>query len=167
MADSNNGQLVYPTGLSRIPARGQSGIPAPPIVDQPHGASGETATRQIAGAVPAPAPLILQLVKTVLRIRPVPVQLRDAQNTFCEIRHQHGVFVDFGLAPVHESKFQLALLFLGGNQVLLQQTPENNHPMALLPPGKLNAVLAVFPALSGVHPVAEDKFPLQQAFDAI
>ena len=81
--------------------------------------------------------LILQLVKTVLRIRPVAVQLRDAQNTFFEICHQHGVFVDFGLAPVHESKFQLALLFLGGDQILLQQTPENDHPTALLPSGLL------------------------------
>lgn len=107
-----------------------------------------------------------KLVKTVLRIRPAPVHLRDAQNTFFDIRHQHGVFVDLGLAPVHESKFQLALLFLGGNQVLLQQTPENDYPTALLPPGKLNAVLAAFPALSGVHPVAAGKCSLQQAFDS-
>ncbi|OCB03648.1 hypothetical protein BBC27_00665 [Acidithiobacillus ferrivorans] len=63
---------------------------------------------------------------------PATAPLRDTQNAFFEIRHQHGVFVDLGLAPVHESKFQLALLFLGGNQMLFEQAAENDHP-ALLP----------------------------------
>ena len=46
-------------GLSPRFRKGQSGIPAPPVVDQPHGAGGEPTTRQITGAVPAPAPLML------------------------------------------------------------------------------------------------------------
>ncbi len=107
-----------------------------------------------------------QLVKTVLRIRPAPVHLRDAQNTFFENRHQHGVFVDLGLAPVHESKFQLALLFLDGDQILFEWAAKNDYPAALLPSGKLNAVLPTFPALSGVHPVAAGKCSLQQVFDS-
>ena len=82
-ASAYGGQQQWTAGDGLSPGfrKGQSGIPAPPIVDQPHGAGGESATRQITGAVPAPAPLILQLVKTVLRIRPLPVHLRDAQNT--------------------------------------------------------------------------------------
>ena len=41
-------------GLSPRFRKGQSGIPAPPVVDQPHGAGREPTTRQITGAVPAP-----------------------------------------------------------------------------------------------------------------
>ena len=114
---SGEQQWATGDGLSPGLRKSQSGIPAPPVVDQPHGAGGEPTTGQITGGVPTPTPLILEFVKTVLCIGTVAVQLRDTQNAFLDIRHQHGVFVDLGLASVHESKFQLALMFLGGDEM--------------------------------------------------
>ena len=54
-ASAYGGQQQWTAGDGLSPGfrKGQSGIPAPPIVDQPHGAGGESATRQITGAVPA------------------------------------------------------------------------------------------------------------------
>ncbi|MFA5732349.1 MAG: transposase, partial [Acidithiobacillus sp.] len=114
----------------------------------------------------APSPLILQLVKTVLRIRPITVQLRDTQNAFGNIGHQYRVFIDLGLSPIHKGKFQLAFFLPGGDQVFLQQTPKDDDTATLLPSGPLNLVLAAFPALSGIPPIALREGALQQALDA-
>ncbi len=75
--------------------------------------------RQIPGGITTLSPLVLEFVKTILRIRPVAVPLRDTQNPFGDIGHQHHIFLDLGLTPVHESKFQLAFFLPGSDQVFL------------------------------------------------
>ncbi len=132
-ADGGQQQWAAGDGFFADVWEGQTGIPAPPVVDQPHGARRKSATRQIPGGVATPSLLILEFVKAVLGICPVTIQLCDTQNPFGEIGHQDGIFIDLGLALVHKGKGQLTALFPGGDQVFLQQAPQDDDPKILRP----------------------------------
>ncbi len=84
-----------PTGRRlRMPfGDGQPGEQTPPVVDQGHDARQDLTAPLILGRETSPSPLILQFIEYVLRLRPIPVELRDSQHRFFQRRDQYGVLV--------------------------------------------------------------------------
>ena len=41
----------------------------------------------------APAPLVLQLIKSIFGISPIPVELTQTENFVVRVGDQHGVFI--------------------------------------------------------------------------
>src|SRR5258708_22692592 len=72
---------------------GQPGEQTPPVVDQGHDARQDLTAPLILGRETSPSPLILQFIEYVLRLRPIPVELRDSQHRFFQRRDQYGVVV--------------------------------------------------------------------------
>jgi hypothetical protein len=66
----------WPAGdrLAMMFGIGQTGEQAPPIVDQRHGASEQPATCQVLCCETTPAPLLLQFIEHVFRIRSITIQ---------------------------------------------------------------------------------------------
>ena len=84
----------------------------PPVVHQRHHAGHESAAREILSGEAAPAPLIFQLIKIVLGIRPVTIQLGKCQDLMRGRGNQHGILItrggDVGL---DEGELFLAVFF--------------------------------------------------------
>ena len=81
-------------GRLRVPVRdGQPGEQTPPVVDQRHDPGQDLTALVILRREPRPAPLVLQLVEYVLRLGPIPVQLRHTQYVLFQRRDQHRILI--------------------------------------------------------------------------
>src|SRR5437763_697878 len=63
---------------------------APPVINQGNAAGEQAAALQILRREPAPTPLVLQLVEPILAVRPIAIQLTQAQNFAVQRGDQRG-----------------------------------------------------------------------------
>jgi hypothetical protein len=71
----------------------QSNEQTPPVVDQCHGTSSQLTAMQVVRGVAAPTPLVLEFIEGVLGIRPIPVELTEAENLVAGVGDENGVLV--------------------------------------------------------------------------
>src|ERR1700735_929396 len=95
-----------------VPIRlGQTNEDVPPIIKQRDQTRRQTTSRQIMGDEAAPAPLVLQLVKYVLTIRPIAIELAEAPQSFGERGHENLIFPNLlAWTDIEESRPRLPLL---------------------------------------------------------
>ncbi|MBN8450500.1 MAG: hypothetical protein J0M13_16135 [Candidatus Accumulibacter sp.] len=77
----------------------QSNEQTPPVVDQSHGTSSQLTAMQVVRRIAAPTPLILEFIEGGLGIRPIPVELTEAENLVVGVGHENGVLVTGDLLP--------------------------------------------------------------------
>jgi hypothetical protein len=71
----------------------QSDEQTPPVVDQCHGTSSQLTSMRVVRGVAAPAPLVLEFIEGALGIRPIPVELTEAENRVAGADDDTGVLV--------------------------------------------------------------------------
>ena len=72
---------------------GQANEETPPVIYPCHRSSSERAAMQVMCGEAAPAPLVLQLIKGVLGVGPIPIELTQTENLVVRVGDQHGVFI--------------------------------------------------------------------------
>ncbi len=110
------------------------------------------------GGKATPAQLVLQLIKGILGIGPIPVELAQRKNLVLEIGDQHcglvaggsfaGVSIDF-----NETEQPLSVVFARDQYLALDGPTQNDNAPSLFPSAQTQTAVLAFPALTGVTPV--------------
>ena len=83
----------------------------PPVVDQRDMARHESRAFEFLTGKARPSPLVLDLIKAVLTVRPVTVELPDLRQPVGRVAHQHRIFPTLdGFVLVNEVQFNLRVL---------------------------------------------------------
>ena len=70
-----------------------------PITNADRTQSSQLTAMQVVRRIAAPTPLILEFIEGVLGIRPIPVELTEAENLVAGVGHENGVLVTGDLLP--------------------------------------------------------------------
>jgi hypothetical protein len=108
----NAGQEQRPAG-DRLEMFCRVGAPhkqVPPVVDKSDKSRGKSAPGEIVRCEPAPSPLVLQFIKRVLAIRPVPIELAKGGDLAVERGYQGRVLVDLALVDLSSRQHVFSLV---------------------------------------------------------
>ena len=127
---------------------------APPVVDERDQPRHVLAAFQVARGEAAPAPLVLQLVEGVLRVRPIPVELGNRSDLQIQRRRQNRELPD-PRARLRVGPEQIALAVIAPRQRHRprQATAQHNHATRPAPALQAKLGLDPRPALSRVLPL--------------
>ena len=137
---------------------------APPVVDQANQAGHVLAALQILRREAAPAPLVLQLVEAVLRVRTVPIELRHRQHLQIERGRQNRELPD-ARARLRVCPEQIALAVIAPRQRHRPGKPpaQHNHATRTAPALQAKRGLDPRPALARVLPLVARHQALSKA----
>jgi hypothetical protein len=111
------------------------------------------------------APLVLQLIEAVLRIRPVAVQLGHGIQSIATVGHKHRILLRLHILS-GQQQFELTFAVVAAErQVGLNRPAQNHYPALFVPSRQFQAVLHRTPSLiarSGLGPVRPLKLTRQQ-----
>src|SRR5450432_843113 len=119
-----------------VPIRlGQTNENVPPIIEQRVETRRQTTARQIMSDEAAPSPLVLQLVKYVLTVRPIAIELAEAPQLFDETGHENLIFPNLlAWADIEESQPRLPFLVRRGRGQRTLHAPPQHDDAALSAP---------------------------------
>jgi hypothetical protein len=144
-------------------------LPTPPVVHQPHGPGAALAALDALGREAAPAPLVIQLIKAVLAIGPVPVKLAKHIQGISADGHRHHVLLGLHVLVRHQQLDLLARLVLGfaaHRQIRFNGPTQHHDPARLVPAGELQGIFNGAPALIAGPRCTPGKLATEQELDA-
>src|ERR1700712_6068045 len=98
---------------------GQADEQAPPVVNQRHDTSEQSAACEVLCCETAPAPLVLQFIEHVFRVGPITVQLPQCQDFAVQRGDQGGVVPKLFVGLVHaETEQELRAIRAAGSRLV-------------------------------------------------
>src|SRR5574343_2090940 len=124
------------------------------------------------GGEAAPAPLVLQLIEDILGIRPIPVELAEAEDLVIQVGHEHGILVAGDALPrltvgFNEPQQLLTILLLTDQHLPVQGTAQDDNPALGFPASERQRAVDSLPALAGIRPARNPEQALNMAFDVL
>jgi len=151
---------------------GQANKETPPVINQRHRPSRQLAAVQVVNGEATPAPLVLQFVEGILGIRPIPIELAQAENLVVRVGHQHGIFIAGNLLArlfVRRDNGQqlLAAILSRHHDSASERSAYHDDPAFRFPSGEGQLPIHSLPALAGIRPARLAKEAADVALDVL